>query len=336
MDFQGRVPLLRERHALLPPGDGGGGLHRRPEHHGHARGNAAQNPAVVVGAGFHRIAVHIIGVVVGAAGEPGRREAQAELDAPDGRNAEDHLGNAVFHAAEHGVAPARRDAHGRALDDAAQGIQVRLGRQNGRFHLVPGLVPEHREGLSEQGLQLGRVHPGQIKPAVVHAADGLDMGRDGDAQLLQQLEGDAPGDAQGGRQPSGEVTAAGHILVAAVLHLGRVVGVARAGAVPEIGIVAGPGVGVADDGRHGRAAGPALHQARDELRRVGLLPGGGDPALARSPAVEKLLKPVQIHGDPGGESLHGHADGRGVGLAENRQAKPFAVGAAHRSFPPSA
>ena len=59
-----------------------------------------------------------------AAGEPCRREAQAEFDAPDGRDTEDHLGDAVFHAAEHGVSPPGGHAHGSALDDAAQGVKV--------------------------------------------------------------------------------------------------------------------------------------------------------------------------------------------------------------------
>ena len=161
------------------------------------------------------------------------------------------------------------------------------------------------------------------------------MGGHGDPQLGEDLQRNSPGDAQRRGEPPGEVAAAGHVLVAAKLHFSGVVGVAGTGTVAEIVVVLRAGVGVADDGREGCAAGAATHQSREKFHLVGLLAAGGRQAPARGAALEKRLELRLIHFDSGGQSLHGHPDGRGVGLAEDGQAKAFAVGTAHK-LPPNA
>ena len=264
-----------------------------------------------------------------AAPQVGGFEACAEFQAPDGGNAEDDLGDAVFQSAEHGVAPAGGQAHGGALDDAAHGVQLPLGPEDGGLHFPGGAVPEHREGLLQQGAELGGIHGHRVEPAVLHVFKGLDVGRHGDSLGLQQLQADPAGDAQGSRQPAGEVAAAGHVLEPAVADLGREVGMAGPGAVPQVVVVSGAGVGVADEGRQGRAAGDVSHQSGDELRQVGLLPGRGRGGVPRRPAGKERPQPVHIDSKPGGNPLDGHADGRGMGLAENGEAKPLAVGTAH-------
>ena len=161
------------------------------------------------------------------------------------------------------------------------------------------------------------------------------MGGHGDPQLGEDLQRNSPGDAQRRGEPPGEVAAAGHVLVAAKLHFSGVVGVAGTGTVAEIVVVLRAGVGVADDGREGRAAGAATHQSREKFHLVGLFAAGVDEAASRGAALQKGLELCLVHRNAGGQSLHGHPDGRGVGLAEDGQAKAFAVGTAHK-LPPNA
>ena len=114
-----------------------------------------------------------------------------------------------------------------------------------------------------------------------------------------------------------------HILKAAVPHLGGVVGVAGAGHIAEGGIVTGPGIGILNDGGQWRTAGNAVHQAAQKPGLVRLLPGGSGGIPARGPALEKAVQLLQVHPLPGGQAVHRHADGRGVGLAENGHMQIF-------------
>ena len=107
--------------------------------------------------------------------------------------------------------------------------------------------------------------------------------------------------------------------MAAVTDLGRIVGMAGTGAVPEIVIVPGTGVGIADDGGDGGTAGHIAHQTGEELRAVRFFPGGGGGAAARRTPVQKGLQFVKIDGKACRDSLHGHTDGRGMGLSKYRK-----------------
>ena len=155
------------------------------------------------------------------------------------------------------------------------------------------------------------------------------MGSHKDPPAGQKLLADSPGDAQGGGEPAGEVSAPGHILKAAVLHLGGVVGVAGTGDVLQVLIVPGPGVGVPDNGGQGRPASLALDQAGKNLRLVPLLPGGGPGAGAGGTPGQKGLELLQVHRLPGGDAVHRDPDGRGVGLAKDGNGQLTVIDTAH-------
>ena len=115
------------------------------------------------------------------------------------------------------------------------------------------------------------------------------------------------------------MAAAGVVLKTEVFHIGGVVRVARPGHRGKGGIVLGPGVPIADDGRQGYAAGAVPPQPGEKFRGVRLLAGGGIGVAARGPALQKALQGLKINLLPGGDTLQGHADGGGMGLAENGQ-----------------
>ena len=144
------------------------------------------------------------------------------------------------------------------------------------------------------------------------------MGSDVDAPASQDLDCNAPGDTQGGGEPAGEVAASPHVLAAAVLHLGGEVGVGGPGLVPQFVVVFGAGVGILDDGGQRSPAGDAVHQSAQNLGHIPLFPGGGGGIPAGGPALEEALERLQVHRLPGGQAVHRHPDGRGMGLAEHR------------------
>ena len=284
----------------------------------------------MVGAGAHLAGlVEVEGVVVLAAPAVGHGKAGAEGHPLHRRDGEGQPGDAVFHPVQHGVPQAGGQADDGALHQAAQGVQILLGLGDGPLHPCPGVrvqdgkVPPSR---GQEGLPV-QVHG--VIALVGDAPHGGDVGPHIDPLPGQDLLADTPGDAQGGGEPAGEVAASRHVLKAPVLHLGGVVGVARAGDVPEVVIVPRPGVGVADEGGQGGAAGAALRQAGEDLRPVPLLPGGGPGAPARGPAVEEGLEFLQVDGLPGGQAVHRHPDARGVGLAEKGNGQLTVINTAH-------
>ena len=279
----------------------------------------------MVAAGFDAAVLHSVAVVILAAPQLCRCETGAELKALHCRDTKDDAGNAVFHAAEHGVSQADGQAQHRALDHAAQAVPLGLGLGDGRLHGFPGGLIYGGEGLLRRG--------GAQGGGVLHIADGADAGDDFNAPALQNLQADAPGDAQGGRQPAGKVAAAGIVLTAEIFHVGGIVRVARPGHRGEGSVVLGAGVPIADDGGQGHAAGGISPQPRQKLRGVRLFAGGGIGVAAGSPALQEALQGLKIDLLPGGDALQGHADGGGVGLAENGQVKVLTVHAAHR-LPP--
>ena len=113
------------------------------------------------------------------------------------------------------------------------------------------------------------------------------------------------------------MAAAGVVLKPAVFYLRGIIRVAGAGAVAQIGVIAGAGIGIADDGGNGRAAGVAVQQAAQEFRPILLPARGGKIILPGRAAVEERLQALQIHGKPRRDAVQGHADGCAVGLAED-------------------
>lgn len=113
------------------------------------------------------------------------------------------------------------------------------------------------------------------------------------------------------------MAAATHVLKATVLDVGGEVSVRRAGFVPQLVVVPGAGVGILDDCGQGCAAGHPFHQAAQDPGNVPFLSRGGGGVPAGSPAAEKRLELLQVHGLPGGKAVHCHPDGLRVGLAED-------------------
>ena len=75
-----------------------------------------------------------------------------------------------------------------------------------------------------------------------------------------------------------------------------------------------------------------LAEAGEEFRYIRLFSWGGPLVLTRCAAVQKALKGLHVDGLSGRQALQRHADGRRVGLAENRQVQVLTV-LAHRAPP---
>ena len=274
----------------------------------------------MIGCGSDRAVFHHKGVIIFAATEP----CGPEADALHSGDAEDDGGNTALHAVKQRSAQSHGQTQHSTFHDAANGVTLRLGGGDLCPHGLPYGVIYHREWLVCRG-------NGQ-RSDIFHRADGGDAADDFNALLFQQLQADATGDAQGGCQPPGKRAAPGEICVTAVLHSGGIVRVAGAGHHGKAVIVPGAGVGVADDGGKRRAAGDVPHQTGKKFRLVRLLPRGGPIVAARGTAVQKRLKGRHVDGLPGRQTLQNHADGRGMGLAEDGQMQKFSV-PAHRPPP---
>ena len=332
MGDAGVMPAVDHKVCILPggqadsplgTGDGGRGLDGRPQDDGHPVGDAPQDAAGVVGLRHHPAVLLRKGVVVLGAVGPGGSKAIPELHALHGGDAEERRRQPVLHPAEHRISQPGGHPRGRALDDAAHGVQVLPGLQDQRLHPLPGLVVQHREGLGGNGFkQLPRGTQGE--GGIPLRAHGPEVGPHVHAPAGQNLPGDAAGDAQGRRQPAGEVAAAPHVRLTAPLDEGGVVRVAGPGLVPEFRIIQGVLVAVFDDGAQRRAAGDAVLQAGEKHRNIGLLPGGGQAVLAGPAPVQEAVQFLQVDSLPGGQAVYHHADGLSMGLAEHRNFQEIA------------
>lgn len=135
------------------------------------------------------------------------------------------------------------------------------------------------------------------------------MAHDRNALAREDLQTDAARDAQRRGEPTGKVSAARAVLIAAVFDLGGVVRVAGARCDGKIRVILRARVRVADDGRKRRAAGIAVHKAGEDLWRVSLLARRRPGVFTRRAAIQKALKLVQINFLARGDALDRHADG---------------------------
>ena len=215
---------------------------------------------MAVGSGLYPAFVHVEGVVVLAAGVSGRGKAGAEFDALDGGNTEDDLGDPVFHAVKDGLAHACGDAGNGALHDAANGVACLFCRLDPLAHGLSRRLGEGGKGSAPQGREGFTGHGHRVKGRVHYAPRSVQMRQHGNAPARQQLEADAPRHTQRRREPGGEMTATRRVLKAAELCLGGVIRVAGAGHVPQLPVIGGAGVRVADHRRQRCAAGDAAGQ----------------------------------------------------------------------------
>ena len=97
-----------------------------------------------------------------------------------------------------------------------------------------------------------------------------------------------------------KMSAAARVLVALVLRVGGVVGMAGTQQVGSLGIVAAAGILVADDHCHGGAGSMALEHTGKKLHGVRLGAGGGKPIAPGAAAVHRGGDGGFVHGQPGG------------------------------------
>ena len=142
-------------------------------------------------------------------------------------------------------------SHGGALDGAAHTVAVFPGGGDDLLHALGFVFAEYRE-IGADLVELG-CEP--VKKGVIQTVEPFDVRADPNPFVFQPLLAQPARDAQGSRQPSGEMTAACRILEAAVFDLGGVVRMTGPGAVLEIAVIPGAGVFVVDDGGNGSAAG---------------------------------------------------------------------------------
>ena len=116
---------------------------------------------------------------------------------------------------------------------------------------------------------------------------------------LECLQRDAAGDAQGGRQAAGEVSAAGDVMHVVVLHARGKVCVPGAGLAAQLGIVFGARVGVLDNCCDGCASGVPIDHTGDDMRGVGLAALGCGLVATGGATVQKGLQRILVNGDTG-------------------------------------
>ena len=126
---------------------------------------------------------------------------------------------------------------------------------------------------------------------------------------------------------------AARVLPAAVLGVGRKIGVAGAQKAGGLGVVAAAGVLVADQQRDGGAGGVAPVHAGKKLHFVRLGTRGGKPVPAGAAAVHGGGDGRLVHRQPGGQAVQHGAHGGAVALAKDRQADGVAKGVFHASGP---
>ena len=273
-------------------------LHGGPQHDGHAARDAPEHAAVTVGAGFDAPARGRGGglrgaeqVVVLAAAQPRAAEPHAVLDPQHRRQAEQRLGEVGLELVEDRLAETRRHPGGHDLGHPPDRI-ARLARLlDQRHHLGrAGRVgaPDDVRRTVRQRLHLLLRHRGGVRhlghdvPDLADVADHAAAEGRGDDALGDHPSRDA------GRRLARARAAAAAVVAPPVLRVVGVVGVARPVLVPDIAVVAGALIDVADENRDARAGRLPFEDPGQDLRRVGLVPRGDDPALAGAPPGEVL------------------------------------------------
>ena len=144
---------------------------------------------------------------------------------------------------------------------------------------------------------------------------------------FQYFLGDDTGSDHRQGDPAGEVPAAARVVGPVPLDGGDIVGVAGAGHGVEVAVVAGTGIGIAEDNCQRGSGGVAVHYAAEDLRLVGLDAGrraDGAALAAGLGAFGARRPPGYIRGEVRlaqrhslGHSVHHYTYGLSVGLPED-------------------
>ena len=143
------------------------------------------------------------------------------------------------------------------------------------------------------------------------------MGRDANTSTSENLQGNAAGRTQAGRETPGKVAATRHVLLPVPARLGREVGVAWSGVARDLGIVRRAHVGVLDDhGKRCATRAPLGVEAAQHRRCVSLLAGGRPGVLARSASRHERRELFEVDGLTRRQAVDDDADGRRMRLAK--------------------
>ena len=161
------------------------------------------------------------GVVVLGTVHVGGGKTRPELDALHGGDAKKQLGDHVLDAVKHGGSHSCGETDAGAFDNAAHRVLRGPGPADGGLHGKPRLVVEHGETLAHKGGELVGAAADRIERHVLDAGDGADMGSDTNASASENLQGNAAGRTQAGRETPRKVAATRHVLLPVPACLGR-------------------------------------------------------------------------------------------------------------------
>ena len=211
--------------------------------------------------------------------------------------------DAVLDAVEHGVADARGKPVDAALHDAADTVELVARGQNLLAHATGGRCVDAGQVVRKDRLAVGLAIDHVVHGQVGDAADLRDVRHDLNAAGLECLQRDAAGDAQGGRQAAGEVSAAGDVMHVVVLHARGKVCVPGAWFAAQLGIVLGARVGVLDNCGYGCAGGVSIDHTGNDMRGVGLAALGRGLVATGGATVQKGLQLLLVNGNAGGNAI---------------------------------
>ena len=253
-------------------------------------------------------------VVVLAPAHRRRAEPGAEIDALNGGNREEEIGERRLDRFEERLADAGRNARHDRLDDAADAVAVLSSHLDFRDHAVRRVEVGTPDSVAfDVGLNLLRSDRS--------SGDPTNLGRmrvEPNTYRCQHLSGDRPRDDHGSRHPAGELAASPEIALRSILHRGGEISVPGTRDPRHVGIGFRLHVLVADEGDNRLARRQPVRDAFREFHAIRLLALAGDEALSRSAAIELRLDEGLVDSCPGAQSLDRAAHERTVARPEDR------------------
>ena len=228
----------------------------------------------MVGALPHLALLHVKMVIVLRAPAGCRLEAVPDLHALDRPDGHHRLGQVGVQLLKHRLPDAHGHAPDPALHNAAGGVRLRHPLLQ-EFFRPPG-----RQGVRHVQPVFLHLLPGETALVDGHIPDGGGVGPHPDAQALKEAGRDGSRrHPPGGLPPGGPSSSP--VVPEAVFQIEGVVRVSRTVHLHEIPVVPGSLIGIPNHHGNGRARGPALKHAGEDLHLIPLRPGGGESALPR-------------------------------------------------------